>query len=84
MTRFDDDLDPQLPVAERDELLQVAARLEGGRPAPLPAFRGELGRAVSAVARARHLRPRPEHLWLLVALLVLAGAVLLLAAAAQL
>jgi hypothetical protein len=78
-----DDLDPQLPAAERAELLQVAALLESGRPMPAAAFRGELGRAVAAEARARHLRPRPEHLWLIVTLLVLAGAALLVVAAAQ-
>lgn len=83
MTPYDDDLDPQLPPAERAELMAAAARLEAGRPTPAPAFRGELGRAVSAEVTSRHLRARPAHLWLIVALLSAAGIALLAAAAAQ-
>jgi hypothetical protein len=83
MSPYDDDLDPQLPPAERAELLSAAARLEAGRPAPAPAFRGELGRAVASEVSARHLRARPAHLWLIVTLLVASGAALLVVAAAQ-
>jgi hypothetical protein len=84
MTPLSDDLDPQLPAAERAQLLQVAARLEAGRPAPEPAFRGQLGRAVADEVQARRLRPRPERLWSIVATLAVAGVVLLLIAAVQL
>lgn len=83
MSPYDEDLDPQLPPAERAELLAAAARLEAGRPAPAPAFRGELGRAVSAEVTSRHLRARPAHLWLIVTLLAVAGVALLAIAAAQ-
>jgi hypothetical protein len=78
-----DDFDPTLSPAARAELQHVAALLAGDRPAPQPAFRGELGRAVDAQVRSRHLRRRPEHLGAIVAMMLVAGVLLLLFAASQ-
>ena len=77
------DLDPQLSAAERTQLLQMAAFLQAERPTPQPAFRGELGRAVVTEAQRRHLRARPERLWLLVTVFLLTGLLLLVVAASQ-
>jgi hypothetical protein len=78
-----DEFDPELPAEERDALLRFASDLDGARPVPPPAFRGDLGRAVTADAARRHLRPRPQRLWLWVAASAASGAALLAVAAAQ-
>ena len=57
----------------------VIARLESERPVPQPAFRGELGRAITTDSRSL-VRPRPEGLWVRVTVLGLAGVALLLLA----
>ena len=49
----DEILDPKLPPAERERLLETARLLEQARPVPRPAFRGTLARQL----RARSSRP---------------------------
>jgi hypothetical protein len=44
MTMRDDDFEPGLPAEERDALIRIAAQLEGERPIPAAAFRGDLRR----------------------------------------
>lgn len=78
------DLDPDLPPSEHEGIARMAARLEKERPAPPAAFRGDLGRAVTADEQRRRLRPRPAHLWVMVASLVATGSALLGLAASQL
>ncbi len=58
-----------------------ADQLDAARPVPAPAFRGALGRYLAASDPG--YGPRPQNLWLIVACCLVAGAVLLLIAAAQ-
>lgn len=70
------DLEPGAP----DELVSLAERLEGDRPVPTPAFRGELRRRLLFAPAAQ---PRPTRLRLLIAGYGGAGGLLLLAGAAS-
>ncbi len=81
MSRFDpDELGAGLDAEERAVLAETAALLAAARPRPAPGFRGALRRQTLAAAAGR-LGPRPSHLRRRVLALLLAGAVLVLAAA---
>jgi hypothetical protein len=77
---------PDIPpaLAETAALERLANRLEAARPSMAPTYRAQLGSAVATESRRRHLRPRPPHLWPIVALCAGSGAALLAAAASQL
>ena len=66
----------------RLDVERLAPRLEAELPAPSEAFRATLGRALVRESTRRRLRPRPRHLWGLVAVLAASGTGLLGLAAA--
>lgn len=49
------ELPADLDEAEREALVAVAMRLQGGRPAPAPAFRGDLRRKLVGGSKKRRL-----------------------------
>ena len=49
----DEILEPSLPAAERERLLETARLLEQARPRPRPAFRGVLARRLRAHSTSR-------------------------------
>lgn len=71
----DEILEPRLPPAERERLLETARLLEQARPRPRPAFRGALARRVSAGSGG------PQRLRLLIGAYASSGLALLIAVA---
>jgi hypothetical protein len=81
VTRFDpDELGAELDPADRAALAETAALLTAARPLPGPGFRGALRRQTLAAGAGR-LVPRPPHLRRRALGLVVAGTLLVLAAA---
>ena len=60
---------------------ELAEQLQSGRPVPVAAFRGALGRHLAVLDPG--YGPRPRHLWLVSGGYLLAGSVLLLVGALQ-
>jgi hypothetical protein len=78
-TDYEDELDPEIPDAERKSLARVAALLASDRPVPSAGFRGRLRRDLVAGAPKPFWRPR--RLKLTIGAYAASGLVLLLLAA---